>query len=83
MISSDTAQELGLVTLHLNEISTPIQFSTSVTNDDNLNKSIAKHSSVFQGLVKLNDLAVKQNIDDNIVPVAESQRRIPSNIRKR
>ena len=83
LISADTAQALGLVTLHLNKILTPTQFSTLVTSDDNLNKSIAKHSSVFQGLGKLNDFAVKLNIDENIVPVAESQRRIPFHIREK
>ena len=83
MISADTAQELGLVTLHLNKISTPTQSSTLVTNDDNLNKRIAKHSSVFQGLGKLKDFAVKLNIDENIVPVAEPQRRAPFHIREK
>ena len=83
LISADTAQELGLVTLHLNKISTPTQSSTLVTNDDNLNKRIAKHSSVFQGLGKLKDSAVKLNIDENIVPVAEPQRRVPFHIREK
>ena len=83
MISADTAQALGLVTLHLNKISTPSQFLTVVINDDSLNKSIAKRSSVFQGLGKLNDFAVKLNIDENIVPVTESQRRIPFHIREK
>ena len=64
----------------MNKISTPTQSSPLVTNDDNLNTRIAKHSSVFQGLGKLKDFAVK---DENIVPVAEPPRRFPFHIREK
>ena len=39
LISADTAQELGVVALHLNKISTPTQSSTLVIKDDTLNKA--------------------------------------------
>ena len=83
LISADTAQELGLVTLHLNKISSRIKPSTPVTNDGKLNKVLEKHSAVFKGLGKLKDNAVKLNIDENFIPVAEPQRRIPFHIREK
>ena len=83
LISADTAQELGLVTLHLNKISSHIKPSTPVTNDGKLNKVLEKHSAVFKGLGKLKDDAVKLNIDENVIPVAEPQRRIPFHIREK
>ena len=83
LISADTAQELGLVTLHLNKISSHNKSSTPVTNDGKLNKVLEKHSSVFKGLGKLKDNAVKLNIDENVIPVAEPQRRIPFHIREK
>ena len=38
---------------------------------------------MFKGLGKLKDFAVKLNIDVNIFPVAEPQRRIPFHIREK
>ena len=69
------------MTLHFNKISTPTQLPTPATNDDNLNKRIVKNSSVFQGLGKLKDDIVKLNIDENILPAAEPQRRLPFHIK--
>ena len=43
-ISATTAQELGLISLHLNKVS---------TKNDNVDKILNKHSSLFNGLGKL------------------------------
>ena len=55
LISVTTAQDLGLVSLHLNKL--------SETNDKKLDSIINKHSNVFNGLGKLNGETVKLNID--------------------
>ena len=44
---------------------------------------LAKHSSVFQGLRKLKEYAVKLTIDECIVPVAEPQRCSPFHIQEK
>ena len=51
--------------------------SSPVTDDGKLNKLLAKHSSVVEGLGKWKGSIVKLNIDENLVQVVELQRRIP------
>ena len=73
LISVTTAQDLGLVRLHLNKL--------SETNDKKLDSIINKHSNVFNGLGKLKGETVQLNIDKNQTPRAQRQRRIPYHIR--
>ena len=82
LISADTAQELGLMTLHLNKISSPSTLATKMKNDQKLKEILKRHSSVFNGLGKLKDYTVKLNISEDVYPVEESQRRIPFHIRE-
>ena len=72
LLSLSTAQDLGLVTLHINPVS---------TKDAALDSIIGKHQSVFHGLGKLKGTTVKLDIDKSITPKALPQRRIPYHIR--
>ncbi len=72
LLSLSTAQDLGLITLHINNVS---------TKDAALDNIIAKHKSVFNGLGKLKGTAVKLDIDKTVTPKALPQRRIPYHIR--
>ena len=82
LISADTAQELGLMKLHLNKISSPSTLATKMKNDQKLKEILKRHSSVFNGLGKLKDYTVRLNISEDVYPVEESQRRIPFHIRE-
>ena len=50
LISSTTAQELGLINLHINKLSN--------NKDKKLDRILAKHATVFEGLGKLNDVKI-------------------------
>ncbi len=75
LISATTAQDLGLISKHLNTISN--------TNDKKLDTILNKHANVFQGLGKLKSEKVKLNIDKHQTPKAQPQRRIPYHIREK
>ena len=75
MISSATAQDLGLITLHVNKI--------NITKDSKLDAILSKHERVFQGMGKLKGETVKLNIDRQHEPKAQPQRRIPYHIREK
>ncbi len=66
LLSLSTAQDLGLITLHINNVS---------TKDAALNNIIVKHKSVFNGLGKLKGTTVKLDIDKTVTPQALPQRR--------
>ena len=61
LLSLSTAQDLGLISLHLHKLS---------TKDDGLAKIINKHASVFTGLGKLKGAKVKLSIDETKTPRA-------------
>ena len=73
LISSTTAQDLGLISLHINKLSN--------TKDKKLDKILTKHATVFEGLGKLNDVTIKLNIDPEQTPKTQPTRRIPFHIR--
>ena len=74
LISATTAQELGLISLHLNKVS---------TKNNNVDKILNKHSTLFNGLGKLKGEKVKLNINKEHPPQAQPQRRIPYHIREK
>ena len=79
LLCADTAQELNLISLHVNKLS---QVSANVkTTDPKLKKLLNKHASVFTGLGKLKTQNVKLSIDESVLPKAQPQRRIPYHIR--
>ena len=74
LLSLSTAQDLGLISLHLDKLS---------TKDDGLAKIINKHASVFTGLGKLKGAKVTLSIDETKTPRAQPQRRIPYHVRQK
>ena len=77
LLSSQTAQDLGLVSLHLNEIQKKVSVKT---DDEAVQKIVNKHPEVFNGVGKLKGHSVTLNIDPEVIPHAQPQRRIPFHI---
>ena len=71
-ISATTAQDLGLISLHINKV--------TELKDKKLGKIISKHSKVFRDLGKLKGEQIKLNIDQTQTPKAQPQRRIPYHV---
>ena len=74
LISSETAQELGLISLHLHKVSS--------TKDDKLDAMLNKHAIVFNGLGKLKGDKIKLNIGKDHTLKAQPQQYIPFHIHR-
>lgn len=91
LLSSDTAQELVLLSFHLNQIKNNKPSSnpasppnlTLTTNDKKLQRILNNHATVFSGLGKLRNRQIELAIDDTVPPVAQPQGRIPFHLRKK
>ena len=91
LLSSETAQEFGLVSLHLNQInknttSTNSEQQTSPkphAKDKNLQRILDNHARVFSGLDKLSSKQIQLAIDETVTPIAQPQRKIPFHLRKK
>ena len=89
LLSSDTAQELGLVSLHLNQMNKNTTNAEQQThsktnvNDQNLQRMLDNHAPVFSGLGKLKNKQIEIAIDETVTPVAQPQRRIPFHLRQK
>ena len=88
LLSNTTAQELGLISLHLNQIDTQTKAlrkdkgtGLSTINDEKVRNILHKHSTVFQGVGKLNNRQIELLIDKSVKPVAQRQRKIPFHLR--
>ena len=84
-LSFETAQEFGLVSLHLNQINdqtAPSKLSPS-TNDKNFAHILDKHAPVFRGLGKLKNKQIELVIHETVSPVAQPQRRTPFHLRRK
>ncbi|CAB4044653.1 Hypothetical predicted protein, partial [Paramuricea clavata] len=81
LLSLSTAQELDLVSLHLNNISKPLPQNPN--KDPKLNDILERNAKVIDGLGKLKGQTVHLNIDPNANPKAQPQRRIPYHIRNK
>ena len=81
LLSLSTAQELDLVSLHLNNISKPLPQNPN--KDPKLNDILERNAKVFDGLGKLKGQTVHLNIDPDANPKAQPQRRIPYHIRNK
>ncbi len=75
LISSTTAQELGLISIHVNKVST--------NSDSKIENIVTKYETLFTGLGKLKADPTKLNIDQEKTPRAQPQRRIPYHIREK
>jgi len=74
LISLQTAQELGLVSLHINKIT---------TGDTAFGNTVNKHDKVFNGLGCLKADPIKLSINEQHPPKAQPMRRIPYHMRKK
>ena len=77
LLSSDTLQELNLISLHLNKLAV-----TNNVKDANLKEILDQHAEVFEGLGNLKGQTVHLNIDKEVTPRAQPQRRILYHIRE-
>ncbi len=76
LISASTAQELGLISLHVHSVSPS-------TGDKKIDQILHQHANVFHGLGKLKGEQIKLNIDASYPPKAQPQRRIPFHVREK
>ena len=81
LLSANTAQQLGVISLHLNKISESSSNAYPHTNDRKLNQILEKFEKVFNGLGKLKGHQITVNIDDSVTPIAEPHHRIPYHLR--
>ena len=72
LLSLSTAQDLGLISLHINKVS---------MNDNALTEILNRHAKVFDGLGKLKDEQVTLVVDEQQPPKMQPQRRIPYHMR--
>ncbi len=96
LLSGSTAQELGLISLHLNTVNTSptkqAEKDKTLKNevvkdvpidDHGVQKIVRKYSNAFQGLGKLKDKQIDLIIDKDVKPVAQQQRRVPFHLREK
>ena len=81
LLSANTAQELGVITLKLNKLS--ISETPTKHIDPQIDAIIQRFNKVFEGTGKLKGYSVKLNIDEKAIPRAQPQRRIPFHLRKK
>ena len=74
LLSPTTAQELGLISLHIDKLT---------SKDAAIENIVQKNSKVFSGLGKLKGEKIKLDIDETKTPRAEPQRRVPYHIREK
>ncbi|CAB3983099.1 Retrovirus-related Pol poly, partial [Paramuricea clavata] len=70
LLSANTAEDLGLITVHLNQVKTTKPNSK-------------QHNNVFQRQGKLQNKQIELIIDETVKPVAQKQRRIPFYLREK
>ena len=75
LLSLTTAQELGLISLHIDKLT---------LKDAAIENIVQKNSKVFSGLGKLKGEKIKLDIDETKTPRAQPQRRVPNkrNVRR-
>ena len=83
LLSSKTAQELGLISLHLNQIRETTKEQEIKVADPELQKILGKHKKVFCGLYKLRGKEIDLTIDPDIRPVAQRYHRVPFYLREK
>ena len=88
LLSSTTAQELGLVSLNLNTLQLPKMPTSKLlglehVKDSTTTEIIQKHRTVFSGVGKLKDKQITLSIDNEVKPLAQQTRRIPFHVREK
>ena len=83
--NAESAQDLKLISLHLNKVTKQetqeVQTVNVDTKDEKIRDIVNKHTQVFTGIGKFKDHCIALNIDKEVIPVAQPQRRIPYHIR--
>ena len=74
LLSLTTAQELGLISLHIDKLT---------SEDAAIENTVQKNSEVFSGLGKLKGEKIKLDIDETKTPRAQPQRCVPYHIREK
>ncbi|XP_065060965.1 uncharacterized protein K02A2.6-like [Rhopilema esculentum] len=96
LLGSETSQELGLVTFHINPMVSKVkdknvkpQIASTCswipirsTHDKSVDAALLANKEIFRGIGKLDGVQIKLNIDENVTPVVQNTRRIPFHIRK-
>ncbi|CAB4012865.1 Hypothetical predicted protein [Paramuricea clavata] len=77
LLGYETATELGLLHVNVNQTTT-MPISTSSNTSD----LVAKFQHLFTGISKLKDYKQKLHLDPSIQPVAQKPRRVPFHLRK-
>ena len=83
LLSAQTAQELGLISLNLCKLAANNTPKLPQKQDKALTSIVNKYCNVFNGLGKLKHQQITLNIDETVQPTAEAQRRIPYHIREK
>ena len=78
LLSSSTAQDLGLIIFHINKVDN----EESPVKDKGIAGILNKFPAVFKNLGKLKGKQVELVIDSEVKPIAQQQRRIPFHLRK-
>ena len=76
LLSTQTAQELGLISLNLCKLAVTNKSNLLQTSDKMPSSILNKHSNVFNSLGKLKNQQITLTIDETVQPTAEAQRRI-------
>ena len=78
LMSYGTAEELGLITLHLDSVKVKKAEKQKLeVKDVHVHNIVNNHKEVFTGLGKCKDKQIELVIDESIKPVLQPQRRIP------
>eukprot|EP00794_Sanderia_malayensis_P014472 gene14472-biopygen11586 len=85
LLSAESAQDLKLISIHLNKVTTPDKREMPTTDinttDEKLRDIVNRYGKVFTGIGKFKDHRITLNINTEVIPVAQPQRRIPYHIR--
>ena len=78
LLSSSTAQDLGLISFHINKV----DHKESPVKDKGIAGTLNKFLAVFKHLGKLKGKQVELVIGSEVKPIAQQQQRIPFHLRK-
>ena len=88
LLSSNTAQELGLISLHLQTLQasktrTKDYLELAKLKDPKVKEILHQFSERFTSLGKLKGKQIQLSIDQSVKPVAQQQRRVPFHLREK
>ena len=81
ILSRSTAVLFGMLKIEIDTINN-INTLDEPSTRKNLEKIVQSYDNIFHGLGKLRNVQIKFNIDENVKPIIQHQRRIPYHTRK-